>query len=99
MKLNSEICTFAEDNTLYSYGKDLNEIATNLEKDLSRLFKWFAKWFKKFQLMFLGLNRNRRFRLNIEGNKVSATDCVILLGVAIDNKLTDTLKHCALKQI
>ena len=39
---------------------------------------------KKFQLMLLGLTR---LRLNIEGNKVSATDCVKLLGVEIDNKL------------
>ena len=42
---------------------------------------------KMIQLMFLGLNRHRRLRLNIEGNKVSATDCVKLLGVQIDNKL------------
>ena len=42
---------------------------------------------KKFQLMFLGLTRHRRLCLNIEGNKISATDCVKLLGVEIDNKL------------
>ena len=42
---------------------------------------------KKFQLMILGLTRHRRLRLNIEGNKVSATDCAKLLGVEIDNKL------------
>ena len=39
MKLNSEKCNFADDNTLYSCGKDLNEIVTNLEIDPSRLFK------------------------------------------------------------
>ena len=43
MKLNSEVCNFADDNTLYSCGKDLNEIVTNLEIDLSRLFKWFGE--------------------------------------------------------
>ena len=43
MKLNSEICNFADDNTIYLCGKDLNEIVTNLEIDLSRLLKWFAK--------------------------------------------------------
>ena len=37
--------------------------------------------------MFLGLTRHRRIRLSIEGNKVSATDCVKLLGVEIDSKL------------
>ena len=92
LKLNSEICNFADDNTLYSYGRDLNEMVTNLEIDLSILFKWFAENGmvakpKKFQLMFLGLTRHRRLRLNIEGNKVSAADCVKLLGVEIDNKV------------
>ena len=58
MKLNSEISNFADDNTLYSCGKDLNEIVTNLEIDLGRWFKWFAENGmvanpKKFQLMFL----------------------------------------------
>ena len=43
MKLSSEICNFVDDNTLYSYGKDLNEIVLNLEIDLSRVFKWLAE--------------------------------------------------------
>ena len=64
MNLNSEICNFADDNTLYSCWKDLNEIVNNLEIDLSRLFKWFAENGmvanpKSFQLMFLGLTRHK----------------------------------------
>ena len=104
MKLNSEICKFADDNTIYSCRKNLNEIITNLEIDLSSLLKWFAKNGivanpKVFQLMFLGLNGHRGQRLNIEGNKVSATDCVKLFGVEIDNKLKfdKHVKHCVLK--
>ena len=37
--------------------------------------------------MFLGLNGRRGMRLNIEENKVSATDCARLLRIQIDNKL------------
>ena len=37
--------------------------------------------------MFLGLTRYRRLRLNIEGNRVHAIDCVNLLGVGIDSNL------------
>ena len=64
MKLNSEVCNFGNDNTLYSCRKDLNEIVTNFEIDLSRLFNRFAENgmvanAKKFQLMFLGLTRHR----------------------------------------
>ena len=77
---------------MYSCGKDINEIVTNLEIDLSRLLKWFPKNGmvgnpKKFQLMFLGLNSHRGLHLNIEGNKAFATDCVKMFGVEIDNKL------------
>ena len=42
---------------------------------------------KKFQLMFLGLKGQRRLRLKINENKLSATDHVKLLGIEVDNKL------------
>ena len=42
---------------------------------------------KKFQLMLLGLKGQRRLRLNINENKLSATDQVKLLEIEIDNKL------------
>ena len=45
MRLDSEICNFADDNRIYSCGLDLHEIVTNLESDLRRLLKWFTnKW-------------------------------------------------------
>ena len=44
MKPNSEICNFTDDNAIYSCGEDLNETVTNLENDLNRLYKWFAKY-------------------------------------------------------
>ena len=37
--------------------------------------------------MSLGLNTQIILRSNVEGNKVSVTDCVNLFGVAIDNEL------------
>ena len=39
--LDSEICSFADANTLYSCGHDLQEIVTNLEHDLCNLLEWF----------------------------------------------------------
>ena len=35
IKLSFKICNFADDNTMYSCGKDLNEIVATLEIDLS----------------------------------------------------------------
>ena len=92
MRLDSEICNFADDNTIYSCERYLHEIVTNLESNLSRLLEWFTNNGmvanpKKFQLMFLGLKGQRRLRLNINDNKLSATDHVKLLGIEVDNKL------------
>ena len=93
INLDSEICNFADDNTLYSCGHDLQEIVTNLENDLSKLLEWFKSNGmvanpKKFQLMFLGLQGEKRLRLNIEENKIPTAGHVKLLGVEIDSKLT-----------
>ena len=41
----------------------------------------------KFQLMFLGLKGQRGLQLNINENKLAATDHVKLLGIELDNKL------------
>ena len=83
MKLDSDICNFADDNTIYLCGIDLHEIVTNLESDLSRLLEWLTNNRmvanpKKFQLMFLGFKGQRRLRLNIN-DKLSATDHVKIL--------------------
>ena len=40
IELNSEICNFADDNTVYSCGISISEITTNLENDLSTLLNW-----------------------------------------------------------
>jgi len=37
--LKSEICNFEDDSTIYSCGKDLNEIVTNMEYDLCGFIK------------------------------------------------------------
>ena len=88
--LDSEICDFVDDNTLYFCGHDLQEIVTNLENDLCKLLEWFRNNGMivnpgKFQLMFLGMNR--RLCLNIAGKKFNAADYVKLLGIEIDSKL------------
>ena len=41
MELNSEICNFADDNTVCSCDTSISEITTHLENDLSTLLHWF----------------------------------------------------------
>ena len=92
MNLESEICNFADDNTIFACGNNIQEIVIKLENDLGRLLDWFSKNGmianpEKFQIMFLGLRDERSLRLNIEGKKLPVTDTVKLLGIQIDNKL------------
>lgn len=92
MNLESEICNFADDNTIFACGNTIQEIVIKLENDLGLLLDWFSKNGmianpEKFQIMFLGLHNERGLRLNIEGKKIPATKAVKLLGIQIDNQL------------
>ena len=55
----TEICNFADDNTVYYCGEDLSNILENLKHDLNILLKWFRinslqANQGKFQFMILG---------------------------------------------
>ena len=72
MSLKSEICNFADDNTIFACGNTIQEIVIKLENDLGLLLDWFAKNGmianpEKFQILFLGLSDQRCLRLNIGG--------------------------------
>ena len=38
----TEVCNFADDNTIYDCGKDVSNILENLKHDLKILLKWFT---------------------------------------------------------
>ena len=95
LKLDSDLCNFADDTTLYACGCSLDQIVPMLENDLSALIKWFFENGMvanpgKFQMMFLGLKEQHALRLNINDNKVLTTNRVKLLGIEIDNELNFT---------
>ena len=88
----SEVCNFADDNTLYSSNKELEIVFRNLETDLSNVLAWFnINSLKanpdKFQFMVLGTKEDDSFVLNIGKNKIESSTEVTLLGVKIDKKL------------
>ena len=88
----SEVCNFADDNTLYSSNKELELVFRNLESDLNNVLVWFnisslkAKP-GKFQFMVLGTKETDSFVLNIGKNKIESSTEVTLLGVKIDKQL------------
>ena len=55
----SKICNFSDDNTVYSYGKDLAKIKEDLISTIKNVLKWFMLYSLeanpgKFQFMILG---------------------------------------------
>ena len=89
----SDICNFADDNTLYSCGERLTEIKENLVSDTKSILNWFRlNSLKvnpgKFQFMILGDKYHHKHILKINSIKVEASNDILLLGILIDKKLT-----------
>ena len=87
------LCNFADDNTIYACGKNLDSVISNIEKDMKVAIDWYQDNEmvanpEKFQLMFLGLKDDPKLCIDINGNVVQMTDSVKLLGITIDSKLS-----------
>ena len=88
----SEVCNFADDNTLYSCNKNLKHVFSNLKYDFRNVLDWFKiNSMKtnpgKFQFMVLAVNHIVPFRLYVNGKTIPCSNEVQLLGIAIDNEL------------
>ena len=88
----SEICNFADDNTIYSCGKDLPKIKQDLICAMKNILKWFKLNSLKtnpgmFQYMILGDNTFYKHILKINITCLQFSDDVTLLGVMIDKNL------------
>ena len=90
--VKTSICNFADDNTLHSCAKTLEEVISNLEYDLKIVLDWFSSNILvanpgKFQMLVLG-NKNISVEISVAGVKIKSTDSVELLGINIDNTLS-----------
>ena len=86
---NTEICNFADDNTIYSCGTNLDRIIIDLEEDLCQALEWFESSRlvanpSKFQMMLLGTTRNDKLCMDINGATVCPSASVKLLDITID---------------
>ena len=87
----TNICNFADDNTIYICAKSVNDVMENLQFDLKIALKWFMDNqvmanSRKFQFMILS-----KYTINkpivINHNTIELSRSIKLLGLAIDNKL------------
>ena len=102
--LDTELCNFADDNTIYACDLRLNECLVRLRKDTIRIVNWFSNNSMvanaaKFQLMFLGnIIDYKELFIKIGEEIILPSEKVKLLGVTLDQKLTfkDHIKNmCA----
>ena len=89
----TEICNFADDNTLFACDISIENVLYRLNNDLGIINHWFKNNSlvanpSKFQLMFLGVKNVDNISINILDNVISSQTEVELLGVTIDHKLT-----------
>ena len=87
----TEICNFADDNSLYAFGKTITVVRSALEREIQNVLWWFETNSMvanpaKFQIMFLG-TKEIIPEFNIGSISVPISDHVKLLGITIDNKL------------
>ena len=88
----SGVCIFADDNRLYSVGKNIENVISDLKTDLVGVMEWFKiNSLKanpgKFQFMVLGNKDERSFNVHIDNVKIKNSNEVTLLG----KKLTKIL--------
>ena len=90
---NADICTYADDTTIYTCDKNLRDITHRLEHDCSVALEWFADNFMKLNadkcnLLVLGQSTNEPVTVRIGNSEVVNSSQQKLLGVQIDNKLS-----------
>ena len=88
----SEVCNFADDNTLFSGDQNLDLVFFNLSSDLSNVIDRFKinslkAYPGKFQFMVLGANKNDCLNLNVAGKFIPSSSEVKLLEITIDYEL------------
>ena len=89
----SEVCNFADDNTIYCVGKNIDNVISDRKTDLIGVMEWFKiNSLKanpgKFQFMVLGNKDERSFNIDINNVKIKNSNEVTLLGIKIDKNVT-----------
>ena len=81
---DSEVCNFADDNTICTFDDSIETILRLLRGDINNALQWF-KYNQmeanpdKFQVIFMGLEKGQKLSLEINGIAMRTTEEVKLL--------------------
>ena len=89
---NSQVCNFADDNTICSPDYSIENIFRSLKGDTNNALEWLkynemAANPEKFRVSFLGLEKGQKSSLEINGQPIKTSKEVKPLGIKIDSKL------------
>ena len=91
----SELLNFADDNTISTAEKTIEQLISTLEKESQAAIDWFVSNKMivnpdKFQAIVVKRNNKMKhsYSLNINQEVINCENCVKLLGVEINNKLS-----------
>ena len=90
--VRENICNFADDNTLYVCGSNLESVLFRLQAEMEIVLDWFSNNGMvanpdKFQAMFLG-TKNNSIGVSLRSTSICSSKSVELLGVTIDDQLS-----------
>ena len=86
----TRLANYADDNTPFSIESDINTLLNTLNIDVSILVNWFTDNYFKMnpdKCKLLVTNHGSDVSLDIDGEIITGSNYVKLLGVTIDNKL------------
>ena len=88
IKEDGDIVNYADDNTPYLRGKNVEKVLNSLENVSSNLFQWFTKNVYKgnARKCHLLISSDKNVHVNIGIPQIKNSECKRLLGIDIDCK-------------
>ena len=76
---NSNLCNYADDNTLYAISKDLHVVKSNLQVNFAIMQKWFYENYMvlnsgKCHFMLIG-NHDELDKISLNGTEIISSNC------------------------
>ena len=85
---DTEFASYADDNTHYTSGQNIDNVIKTLENDSVRLFKWFSNnKMKANKDKYHLLSNKERVTMKIGETEIKSSNCEKLLGIKIDSIL------------
>ena len=85
---NTKLANYADDNTTYSTGKDIETLLCTLQTETSKVLKWFHDNEMKSNddKCHLIIANEEKVSITLGQETIESSDSVVLLGINIDKK-------------